>query len=79
MFIHIGNKKIISEKNLLGIFNIETLEKSEINKKFGLEYDEYKSVIFLDNEIIKSKISPFTIIKRETDSLKDIFWSRKND
>jgi regulator of extracellular matrix RemA (YlzA/DUF370 family) len=80
MYIHIGNRRIISGKKIIGIFNHETLVKSELNTRYLINADEdARSVIIAyNNEVISSNISPYTIIKR-TDVIKDSVWSRRND
>jgi ABC-type lipoprotein release transport system permease subunit len=35
MYLHIGNNNVINSKNIIGIFNIETIKKT----------DEYKKII----------------------------------
>lgn len=66
MFIHIGNKKILSGNLIVGIFNMETLEKSKENEKltFGLEENVKTVLLDEENKISTSNISSYTIIKR---------------
>ncbi len=78
MYIHIGDKIIISSDNLVGIFNKKSLEKSEINEKFvsALNHSTKSLIVQIDNRIVESRISPFTLIKRN--EIKDgIVWSNK--
>ena len=34
MYLHIGKRKTVSGKNIIGIFNIETLKLSDYNEKY---------------------------------------------
>ncbi len=80
MFIHIGNRVVISDSMLVGIFNRETIEHSEINEKYcrNLAGDVKTIVVDVKNEIYTSGVSSFTIIKRIT--LNDgIVWRREED
>lgn len=80
MYIHVGNKIIVSDKNIVGIFNSGTLTKSEWNNYLveGMD-DSVKSIIITaGNERITSIVSPYTIIKR-TQMDRDLYWRNKND
>lgn len=80
MYIHVGNKIIVSDKNIVGIFNSVTLTKSEWNNYIveGMD-DSVKSIIITArNERITSIVSPYTIIKR-TQMDRDLYWRNKND
>ncbi len=80
MYIHVGNKIIVSDKNIVGIFNSVTLTKSEWNNYLveGMD-DSVKSIIITArNERITSIVSPYTIIKR-TQMDRDLYWRNKND
>lgn len=80
MYIHVGNKIIVSDKNIVGIFNSVTLTKSEWNNYLveGMD-DSVKSIIITaGNERITSIVSPYTIIKR-TQMDRDLYWRNKND
>ena len=81
MFIHLGDRITVSDKDFIGIFNYETLVKSEINSWItaNIMYKKTKTVaIGENNDIITSKVSPYTVIKR-TNIDKDLIWSRDND
>jgi len=80
MFIHIGNRKTVSDKLIIGIFNVETILKSEINSWIKKELNaEYKVItIGINNEITGSNVSPFTIINRKIINNEDLIWSRDN-
>ena len=82
MFLHIGNREIVSLKNIVGIFNADTLIKSEIN---GYYLDEIKNdtksiIIDKHDEVTVSKLSSYTLIgrieKRNLYDIKggDIIW-----
>ncbi len=78
MYIHIGDKIVISSENLVGIFNKKSLEKSEINEKYTstLKHSTRSLIVQIDNQIVESRISPYTLIKRN--EIKDgILWSNK--
>ncbi|MBN1501389.1 MAG: DUF370 domain-containing protein [Spirochaetes bacterium] len=78
MHIHIGNKNIVSDKKIIGIFNIETLEKSDLNEDYLDESKEDTKCIIIDedDEVIISKISSYTIIKREAVEITDCLYLR---
>ena len=76
LFIHIGNKKIISDTGVIGIFNIETLTMSEYNLQFLTEVDLGDKTVVVDesNKCIVSKVSSYTVIKRT--AVSDFIWRR---
>ena len=80
MFIHIGKRRIVSDKHIIGIFNVETLELSKINRYYTDQINTTDRLIVLDrkNKIISSNVSPFTVIKR-TELSKDCIWRRENE
>jgi regulator of extracellular matrix RemA (YlzA/DUF370 family) len=80
MYIHIGQKRIISDKYSIGIFNIETLKLSELNDWIIENLaEEHKSVaIDIENNVIFSKVSPFTVIKRKSIE-EDCFWRKEDE
>lgn len=85
MFLHIGNEKVISKKNIVGIFDIEKTSVSKNTKDFlnnagkqnrvnYVSFDMPKSfVVCLDenfNETVYiSPISAATLIKRVSNDL----------
>ncbi len=77
MYIHLGEKKIISHRQYLGIFNAETIRKSSLNSwiKNNLKENDKSIAIGVNNDIIGSGVSPYTVIKR-TSFYKDLIWSR---
>ena len=80
MHIHIGNRLTISDNILVGIFNCETLKKSEENgyyiKKMGIK--DKTIVVDENNSVYTSGVSPFTVLKRNTYS-DGIVWRREDD
>lgn len=63
---------------MIGIFNKKSLEKSDINNYYVSNLkDSTKSLIVqYNNQIVESRISPFTLLKRN--EIKDgIVWSNK--
>lgn len=76
MYIHIGNKKIVSDRKIIGIFNTESLLMSSENARYhGLIEPEHKSVIIdRNNNAVFSIVSPFTLIKRTT--LEETVWRK---
>jgi hypothetical protein len=80
MFIHLGNKKLVSDTRTIGIFNVDTLKQSVINEWILDEIDtEDRSVaIDEDNNVLSTRVSPFTVIKR-TALTKDFVWRKQND
>lgn len=79
MFIHIGDNIIVSDKKLVGIFNIETIEMSNDNEWIIQQVNGCGKTIAIDrnNTIISSCVSPFTVIKR-TSLDEDSVWRRNN-
>lgn len=80
MYIHIGNRIIVSDKSIIGIFNIESLKKSELNKRYldDVGDDEKTLIIGVNKEILKSIVSPYTIIKRNRWD-GTFVWRREDD
>ena len=68
MYLHIGNNHIIDTKNIIGIFNIKTINKKEKNKKIKVCKENEKSIILYkkDNEVVEyiTNISTTTLNKR---------------
>jgi hypothetical protein len=82
VFIHIGEKKTISDKKIVGIFNYNTISNSELNVIYRHSVDDSQCdiktiVIDRENITICSKVSPFTIIKRDVIENKDCVWRKK--
>lgn len=66
MFIHIGNKEIVSDDKVIGIFNVDTMELSDLNEEYldEVKKDTKSVIIDDDDEVIVSKVSSYTLIKR---------------
>lgn len=80
MFIHIGDRKMVSDRDCIGIFSVESLRMSEENRWILEKIDAEAKVVALDaqNGIVWSGVSPFTVIKR-TSIANECMWRRKND
>lgn len=80
MFIHIGSNIVISDKKLMGIFNLETLTMSNDNEWIVKQVDSRDKTVAIDRKsnIVSSNVSPFTVIKRKTLD-EDFYWRRDND
>ncbi|MEW6525602.1 MAG: hypothetical protein AB1444_02925 [Spirochaetota bacterium] len=78
MFIHIGDRKSVSDKHLIAILNCETVVKSpEINSGFIDKIgNEDKTMAICMNSIITTKVSSYTVIKRYG-QISDAVWSKK--
>ncbi len=78
MFLHIGNSKIIFKRDLIGIFNLDSLA-AQVNRSV-LESashealynysgnDQVKSFIITDKKAYMSPISPLTLSRRHNSS-----------
>lgn len=75
MFIHLGEDTVINDKEIIGVFDIDTstvnkatrdyLSKAEKDKRIVyVNYDLPKSFIVCDNEVYISPINTSTINKR---------------
>lgn len=80
MFIHLGNKIIISDSVCIGIFNILTLLKSNDNAWIIRLININNKTVSIDiqSNIITSKVSSYTVIQRKQ-IYSDVFWRRIND
>lgn len=80
MFIHVGERKVISDKNIVGIFNAETISMSEENVRYMGHIEEGVKTVVIDtmDTIITSGVSSFTVIKRININ-KDCVWSRADE
>jgi len=83
LFIHYGEKKVISERKIIGIFNTDTLVLSKINNWIidKISNNDKLVVITDNNNVLPSIVSPFTIIKRSKNQIidKDILWRKSNE
>ncbi|RPI96152.1 MAG: hypothetical protein EHM32_03920 [Spirochaetales bacterium] len=80
MFIHIGSRVLVSDRKIVGIFNVETLRKSPENAHHleGITDDDKTVVIDRKNGRLSGIVSPFTVIKRRLEE-EDIYWRRRHD
>ena len=77
MYIHIGDNKQVSVAKLVGIFNIESLKISADNAGLleNAGEDDRLLAVNTKNEIIYSKVSPYTVIKRAL-IIEDAEWRK---
>ena len=77
MYIHIGDNKQVSVAKLVGIFNIESLKLSVDNTNLLKNADEDDKLLAVNikNEIICSKVSPYTVMKRAL-IIEDAKWRK---
>lgn len=81
MYIHLGHRKIVSDKKMIGIFNVNTLLKSEYNDWLlsSIKTDQKTIAINENNEIVMSEVNSITIIQRAGLLNKmDFFWRKKD-
>ena len=66
MYIHIGNRVIVSDRDCLGIFNTKTIRMSEDNSRYHDYIESSDKTIIIDryDNAITSNISSYTIINR---------------
>lgn len=82
MFIHIGNRKIISDKKFIGIFNANTLLKSECNDWIinNIPANQKSIAISDNNTLVSTEVNSITIIQRAgLLNNVDFVWRKKND
>ena len=56
MYIHLGNEMVVSEKDIVGIFDLETTTISKHSRKFLEIAEKQKQVINVSYELPKSFI-----------------------
>ncbi len=80
MYIHAGKRRIVSDKKIIGIFNIETLKMSRENKRFFDMINPEDRTIFVDrkNNFITSNVSSYTIMSRTAIDCNFV-WRRKDE
>ena len=78
MYIHLGSNILVSGDKCVGIFNTETLKLSDDNKwMFNNIGNNDKTVsLDIDNIIIGSEVSSYTIIKRIAIKKDELIWSK---
>lgn len=80
MFIHLGDNKLVSDEKIIGIFNVDTLKLSEDNIFYlkQCKDNEKTAAVSADNSCVFSKVSPFTVTKRN--SIEDDFiWIKEKE
>ncbi len=79
MYFHIGGRKIMSRRNIIGIFNRETIEISDMNDEYKDEIDQSARSVIIDSddEVITSPVSSATLIEREAFIDTDFLWKRR--
>ena len=80
MYIHAGNRKIVSDNKIIGIFNTETIKMSKVNKRFFKYINSGDKSLFIErnNTFFTTGVSPFTVITRTEPDYKAV-WRRDND
>jgi hypothetical protein len=80
MHIHAGNRIIVSDKKIVGIFNTETILMSQKNSRFFDKIKPEDRTIIIDrsDNAITTGVSSFTVTKR-TELQAKFVWRRKND
>ena len=56
MYLHAGNNKIIREKDIIGIFDVDNCTLSSVTRKYLSEAEKQGNVISAKDEIPKSFI-----------------------
>ncbi|HIQ58629.1 MAG TPA: DUF370 domain-containing protein [Candidatus Merdivicinus intestinavium] len=56
MYLHIGNEKILSEKDIIGVFDIENASVSKLTKEFLSKAQKGGEVVSMTSDIPKSII-----------------------
>ncbi len=56
MFLHIGDRKIISKKEIIGIFNLETTSVSKKTREFLRMNDKKGNIEYISEDIPKTYI-----------------------
>ena len=76
MFLHIGGSRIVFNRDIIGIFNLD-LRDNPVNKQFldaaqkirflgASEYGKYKSFIVTTGGVHLSPIAPATLARRKS-------------
>ncbi len=80
MFIHLGDNKQVSDEKIIGIFNVDTLKMSDDNSFYlkQCEDGDKTAAVSDDGSCVFSKVSPFTVTKRN--SIEDDFiWIKEKE
>ncbi len=80
MYIHAGNRIIVSDRKTIGIFNVESIKLSDDNERYLNNIKENDKTIIVDeyDHCIISNVSSYTIISRTLIDSKKV-WSKEND
>ena len=81
MFIHIGDREIVSDRQCVGIFNTGTLRMSQENRMLcnKIAKEAKTAAVMINGNVVSSRVSPFTVITRmKIKGNKDIIWSKNN-
>lgn len=75
MFLHIGENNLVKSKDIIGIFDINSLKISDENKafidKFGDDIKEKKTLIITERGNYLSNILVSTMAKRLNKNIKN--------
>lgn len=75
MFLHIGENNLVKSKDIIGIFDINSLKISDENKafidKFGDDIKEKKTLIITEKGNYLSNILVSTMAKRLNKNIKN--------
>ena len=80
MHIHAGNRIIVSDRKIIGIFNVKTIFMSPDNKRYFNEIKSDDKTIVVDkfDKFLTTGVSSYTIINR-TKIKGNFVWRRSND
>ena len=56
MYIHIGNNRIINDKRIVGIFDLDTTGVSDVTRKFLRQAEDDGRIALCDDELPKSAV-----------------------
>jgi len=78
MYIHLGNNIRVSGNKCIGIFNVETLKLSDDNKWMinNISNNDKTVSLGIENIIIGSEVSSYTVIKRLAIKKDELIWSK---
>ncbi len=78
MFVHIGDRKAVSDTKLVAILNCDTVAKSPGMNAILLQNikgDDKTMAVCIDS-IVTTRVSSYTVIKRYG-QINDTVWSKK--
>ena len=56
MYIHIGSNRIINDKHIIGIFDLDTTGVSDVTRKFLRRAEDDGRIAICDDELPKSAV-----------------------